>query len=107
MAKEICLKKKKNSFHIHFFTVLSLFFCIVKVLSLFYYSFVTNNLFVTKRLKSRKKRLKTLINQHLTGNSLAISILETSKKLKKFKKKKTKHFLLLRIYCNINVTKEI
>lgn len=89
-------KRKKNSFHIHFFTVLSLFFCIVKVLSFFYYSFVTNNPFVTKRLKSRKKRLKTLINQHLTGDSLTISILETSKKLKKFKKKRQNTFFYYR-----------
>lgn len=80
-------KREKTSFHIHFFTVLSLFFCIVKVLSFFYYIFITNNLFVTKRLKSRKKRLKTLINQHLTNNPLTISILKTSKKIKKFKKK--------------------
>ncbi len=48
-----------------------------------------------------------LINQPLTGNSLTIPSLETSKKLKKIKKKKPKHFLLLQIYCNINVTKEI
>ena len=89
-------KRKKNSFHIHFFTVLSLFFCIVKVLSFFYYIFVTNNLFVTKRLKSREKRLKTLINQHLTGNSLTISSLETSKKLKKFKKKRQNTFFYYR-----------
>lgn len=54
--------------------------------------FCYKNIVCNKKIKSRKKRLKTLINQYLTGNSLTISILETSKKLKKFKKKRQNTF---------------
>ncbi len=36
------------------------------------------------------------MNQHLTGDSLTISILETTKKLKKFKKKRQNTFFCYR-----------
>ncbi len=100
-------KKRKNSFYIHIFTALSLFFYIVKVLHSFCYIFITKKFICNKKNKKWNKAFKNTVILTFTSIYLTISTLKTSKKLKKFKKKKTKHFLLLQVYCNINVIKEI
>ena len=96
MAKEICLKKGKKQFSHSLFHRFIFIFLYRKGIQLLLLHFCYKQSFCKKRLKSRKKRLKTLINQHLTGNPLTISTLETSKKLKKFKKKRQNTFFYYR-----------